>query len=71
MTKLEIHIPTSMDIRREQNLLSLERESEFWLKKAEELQGKLEDLFTAAETGTVELNHRGKKIVLVAALQPS
>jgi hypothetical protein len=58
-------IPTTGDIRAEQYRNGVEKERDFWLKKAEELQRELENIYDhASERGFIELHHRNDKLVL-------
>lgn len=66
MTWVNATIPTAMEIREEQRADSLEKERDFWLKKAEQLQRELENIWDhAREAGRIELHHRREKLVLV------
>ena len=50
----------------------LKRERDFWLKRAEELQMKLEGIYDDAErNGRVALRHRGKIMNLTVLLEPA
>lgn len=65
MAFINVNIPTSSDIRAEQHLHATEKERDFWLKKAEELQRQLEGIVEAAdEHGYVDLYHRDQKVTL-------
>lgn len=65
MSWVNATIPTSGDIRAEQYLDAVEKERDFWLKKAEQLQRELENIWDhASESGRIELHHRGEKLTL-------
>lgn len=65
MTHTNVSIPTSSDVRNEQYQNSVEKEKDFWLKRAELLRAEMENIFDAAkEWGHVDLTHRGERIVL-------
>ncbi len=65
MTWVNANIPTSSDIRAAKYQNDIEKERDFWLKKAEELQRELENIFDHAKAhGRIELHHRGEKLVL-------
>lgn len=66
MTWVNANIPTTSDIREEQRFDALEKERDFWLKKAENLQRELENIWDHAHaTGRIELHRRQEKLVLV------
>jgi hypothetical protein len=65
MTWVNATIPTSSDIRAQQYRDGVEKERDFWLKKADELQRELENIFDHAKAnGRIELHHRGEKLIL-------
>jgi hypothetical protein len=65
-------IPTTSDIRAEQRLDAIERERDFWLKKAESLQRELENIWdNARDSGRIELHHRREMSVLVVESPPA
>lgn len=66
MTWVNANIPTTSDIRAEQRFDAVEKERDFWLKKAENLQRELENIWDHARAnGRIELHHRHEKLVLV------
>jgi hypothetical protein len=70
MTWVNATIPTSSDIRAEQYRDGVEKERDFWLKKAEDLQRELENIWDHAQkNGRIELHHRGDKLVLTVSPQ--
>jgi hypothetical protein len=59
-------IERAADIRRKLNIENLERERDFWMKKAEQLHDDLQYIFDAAEKeGKITLTHRDKTVVLL------
>lgn len=61
-----IHIETSSDIRRRQQLEALQKECSFWQKTAEDLQFLMEKIYDMIERdGCVVLSHRNKSVKLV------
>ena len=65
MSWVNAKIPTDSEIRAEHYRNSVEKERDFWLKKAEQLQIEMENIFDhAKEHGKIELHHRGEKLVL-------
>lgn len=65
MSWVNAKAPSESEIRAEQLRDATEKERLFWLKKCEQLQAELENIFDhAKKTGHVELWHRGEKLDL-------
>ena len=63
-----LQIPSASSLRAECNSLLLEKEKDFWMKKAELLHETLEDIWSMAEAdGKIVLLRKGKTITLLVS----